>query len=255
MSNFGGSYLDRFRLDLAHFWTSDHLSGRTQSVDAFLSGVASRTPTLKRRWSILLLPWGGPRAVRRVEVVGRGLGGGLRLAAEDAPGLVLVELLVRPVERAVDLRDVAADEVDLVALRVQDLLRRVRDLDRVLQLPLDVFHARRRLRLRLQGHLRQQGVHRRLLPILPPPPTTRPTTTRPTTVLGRAAEKCVALRRLRPRGRGPPQELGRGRLDVGPAAPGRALAASHAGLHESPVRRAVLVGARVWQNAKNHQNP
>ena len=36
-----GSYLDRFRLDLAHVWTSDHLSGRIQSVDAFLSGVAS----------------------------------------------------------------------------------------------------------------------------------------------------------------------------------------------------------------------
>ena len=35
LANFGGSYLDRFPLDLAHFWTSDHLSGRTQSVDAF----------------------------------------------------------------------------------------------------------------------------------------------------------------------------------------------------------------------------
>ena len=46
---FKTSYLDRFPLDLAHFWTSDHLSGRTQSMDAFLSDIASRTPTLKRR--------------------------------------------------------------------------------------------------------------------------------------------------------------------------------------------------------------
>ena len=42
------SYLGRCPLVLAHFLTSDHLSGRTQSVDAFLLDIASRTPTLKR---------------------------------------------------------------------------------------------------------------------------------------------------------------------------------------------------------------
>ena len=41
--------LGRFPLVLAHFWTSDHLSVRTQRVDAFLSEIASRTPTLRRR--------------------------------------------------------------------------------------------------------------------------------------------------------------------------------------------------------------
>ena len=30
-----GSYLDRVPFDLAHFWTSDHLSGQTQGADAF----------------------------------------------------------------------------------------------------------------------------------------------------------------------------------------------------------------------------
>ena len=43
------SYLGRFPLVLAQFWTSDHPSGRTQGVDAFPSGIASRTSTLKRR--------------------------------------------------------------------------------------------------------------------------------------------------------------------------------------------------------------
>jgi hypothetical protein len=34
--NFGGSYLGRFPLVSADFWTSDHLSERSRSVDAFL---------------------------------------------------------------------------------------------------------------------------------------------------------------------------------------------------------------------------
>ena len=47
--NFKGSYLGRFALVSTDFWTSDHLSERSRSVDAF-SGTRSRgTLTLKRR--------------------------------------------------------------------------------------------------------------------------------------------------------------------------------------------------------------
>jgi hypothetical protein len=47
--NFKGSYLGRFPLVSADFWTSDHLSERSRSVDA-LSGTRARgTRTLKRR--------------------------------------------------------------------------------------------------------------------------------------------------------------------------------------------------------------
>jgi len=47
--NFKGSFLGRFPLVSADFWTSDHLSGRSRSVDA-LSGTRARgTLTLKRR--------------------------------------------------------------------------------------------------------------------------------------------------------------------------------------------------------------
>jgi len=35
--NFKGSYLGRFPLVSANFWTSDHLSERSRSVDAFFS--------------------------------------------------------------------------------------------------------------------------------------------------------------------------------------------------------------------------
>ena len=46
--NFKGSYLGRFPLDSADFWTSDHLSERPRSVDAFLGTRARGTLTLKR---------------------------------------------------------------------------------------------------------------------------------------------------------------------------------------------------------------
>ena len=47
--NFKGSYLGRFLLVLAHFWTSDHLSERSRIV-AVVSGTRARgTATLKRR--------------------------------------------------------------------------------------------------------------------------------------------------------------------------------------------------------------
>ena len=47
--NFKGSYLGRFPLVLADFWTSDHLSERSRSVDAFPGTRARGTLTLKRR--------------------------------------------------------------------------------------------------------------------------------------------------------------------------------------------------------------
>jgi len=47
--NFKGSYLGRFPLVLADFWTSDHLLERSRSVDAFPGTRARGTPTLKRR--------------------------------------------------------------------------------------------------------------------------------------------------------------------------------------------------------------
>ena len=47
--NFKGSYLGRFPLVSADFWTSDHLSERPRSVDAFSGTRARGTLTLKRR--------------------------------------------------------------------------------------------------------------------------------------------------------------------------------------------------------------
>ena len=47
--NFKGSYLGRFPLVSADFWTSDHLSERSRSVDAFHGTRARGTLTLKRR--------------------------------------------------------------------------------------------------------------------------------------------------------------------------------------------------------------
>ena len=47
--NFKGSSLGRFPLVSADFWTSDHLSERSRSVDAFLGTRARGTLTLKRR--------------------------------------------------------------------------------------------------------------------------------------------------------------------------------------------------------------
>ena len=46
--NFKASYLDRFPLVSADFWTSDHLSERSRSVDAFPGTRARETRTLKR---------------------------------------------------------------------------------------------------------------------------------------------------------------------------------------------------------------
>ena len=40
--NFKGSYLGRFPLVLADFWTSDHLSERSRSVDAFFGNARAR---------------------------------------------------------------------------------------------------------------------------------------------------------------------------------------------------------------------
>ena len=47
--NFKGSDLGRCPLVSADFWTSDHLSERSRSVDAFSGARARGTPTLKRR--------------------------------------------------------------------------------------------------------------------------------------------------------------------------------------------------------------
>ena len=47
--NFKASYLGRFPLVSADFWTSDHLSERSRSVDAFSGTRARGTLTLKRR--------------------------------------------------------------------------------------------------------------------------------------------------------------------------------------------------------------
>ena len=47
--NFKGSDLGRFRLVSADFWTSDHLSERSRSMDAFSGTRARGTLTLKRR--------------------------------------------------------------------------------------------------------------------------------------------------------------------------------------------------------------
>ena len=49
MPNFKGSYLGRFPLVSADFWTRDHLSERPRSVDAFSGTRARGTLTLKRR--------------------------------------------------------------------------------------------------------------------------------------------------------------------------------------------------------------
>ena len=46
--NFKGSYLGRFPLVLADFWTSDHLSERSRSMDAFPGTRARGTLMLKR---------------------------------------------------------------------------------------------------------------------------------------------------------------------------------------------------------------
>ena len=56
MPNFEGSSLGRFPLVSADFWTSDHLSERSRSVDAFLGTRARGTLTLKRRRITLFLP-------------------------------------------------------------------------------------------------------------------------------------------------------------------------------------------------------
>jgi hypothetical protein len=47
--NFKGSDLGRFPLVSADFWTSDHLSGRSRSVDAFVGTRARGTFMLKKR--------------------------------------------------------------------------------------------------------------------------------------------------------------------------------------------------------------
>ena len=47
--NFKGSYLGRFPLVSADFWTSDHLSERSRSVGAVFETRARGTLTLKRR--------------------------------------------------------------------------------------------------------------------------------------------------------------------------------------------------------------
>jgi hypothetical protein len=47
--NFKASYLGRFPLVSADFWTSDHLSERPRRVDAFFGTRARGTLTLKRR--------------------------------------------------------------------------------------------------------------------------------------------------------------------------------------------------------------
>ena len=47
--NFKGSYFGRFPLVLADFWTSDHLSERSRSINAFSGTRARGTLTLKRR--------------------------------------------------------------------------------------------------------------------------------------------------------------------------------------------------------------
>ena len=47
--NFKASYLGRFPLVSADFWTSDHLLERSRSVDAFSGTRARGTLTLKRR--------------------------------------------------------------------------------------------------------------------------------------------------------------------------------------------------------------
>ena len=47
--NFKGSFLGRFPLVSVDFWTSDHLSERSRSVDAFPGTRARGTLTLKRR--------------------------------------------------------------------------------------------------------------------------------------------------------------------------------------------------------------
>ena len=47
--NFKASYLGRFPLVLAEFWTSDHLLERSRSVDAVSETRARGTLTLKRR--------------------------------------------------------------------------------------------------------------------------------------------------------------------------------------------------------------
>jgi hypothetical protein len=49
MPNFKGSFLGRFPLVSADFWTSDHLSERSRSVDAIFGKRARETRTTKRR--------------------------------------------------------------------------------------------------------------------------------------------------------------------------------------------------------------
>jgi len=56
MPNFKGSDLGRVPLVSADFWTSDRLSERSRSVDAFSGTRARGTLTLKRRWISLVLP-------------------------------------------------------------------------------------------------------------------------------------------------------------------------------------------------------
>jgi hypothetical protein len=47
--DFKGSYLGRFPLVLADFWTSDHLLERSRSMHAYSGTRARGTLTLKRR--------------------------------------------------------------------------------------------------------------------------------------------------------------------------------------------------------------
>jgi hypothetical protein len=48
LPNFKGSYLGRFPLVSADFWTSDHLSEQSRSMDAVSGTRARGTLTLKR---------------------------------------------------------------------------------------------------------------------------------------------------------------------------------------------------------------
>jgi len=62
MPNVKGSFLGRVPLVLADFWTSDRLSERSRSVDAFSGTRARGTPASKRRCISLVLPRRGPGA-------------------------------------------------------------------------------------------------------------------------------------------------------------------------------------------------
>jgi hypothetical protein len=55
MPNFKGPYLGRFPLVSADFWTSDHLSKRSRSMDA-VSGTIARGTLIWKRTRITLFP-------------------------------------------------------------------------------------------------------------------------------------------------------------------------------------------------------